>query len=181
MKYINLKPIAPTIRGFNLMLNLVFSIQKCCLIKIHKEDSPIRPTVNWKNAQAYKLANMLSKISRHTFPFPYTFNVKNTVHLINDLLVIPYDQNLKFVSFDITNMYSNVPTNELIETTYIICDKQGISEEMKHEITKISQIIIKENFFQFQNTLMYKKKDLLWVHHLQLYFLKYTNNTLKTQ
>jgi hypothetical protein len=72
----------------------------------------------------------------------YTFHVKN-VHLINDLLEIPYDQNLKFASFDITNMYSNVPTNELIKTTDVMCEKHGISEELKHEIMKISQIIIK--------------------------------------
>jgi hypothetical protein len=36
--YINLKPTPPTIGGF---------------INIHKADSPIRPTVNWKNALAY--------------------------------------------------------------------------------------------------------------------------------
>ena len=28
--------------------------------KIHKDDAPIRPIVNWKNAPAYKLAKMLS-------------------------------------------------------------------------------------------------------------------------
>jgi hypothetical protein len=26
---------------------------------------------------------------------PYTFNIKNAVHLMKDLLEIPYDQNLK--------------------------------------------------------------------------------------
>jgi hypothetical protein len=50
-KYINLNPTAPTISG---------------LTKIHKEDSPITPTVNWKNASAYKLAKMLSKKTEDT-------------------------------------------------------------------------------------------------------------------
>jgi len=77
-KYINLNPTAPTIRG---------------LIKIHKEGSPIRPIVNWKNSPAYKLAKMLVKKLKIHIPLPYSFNVKNTVHLINDLLEIPYDQN----------------------------------------------------------------------------------------
>jgi len=45
-KYINLNPSTPTIRG---------------LVKIHKEESPIRPTINWKNAAAYKLAKALVK------------------------------------------------------------------------------------------------------------------------
>jgi hypothetical protein len=52
-KYINLNPNPPTIRG---------------LIKIHKEDSPIRSVVNWKSAPAYKLAKMLSKNLKYTLP-----------------------------------------------------------------------------------------------------------------
>ena len=80
---------------------------------------------------------------------------------MNELLEIPYDQNLKFASFDITNMCSNLPTNELIKTVDIICDKQGISEELKHEIMKISQIIIKQNYFQFQNTLYTQEEGLV--------------------
>jgi hypothetical protein len=43
-KYVTLNPTPPMIRG---------------LIKIHKEDSPFRPIVNWKNTPAYRLAKML--------------------------------------------------------------------------------------------------------------------------
>jgi hypothetical protein len=50
-------------------------------------------------------------------------------------------------------MYSNVPTNELIKPTDMMCDKRGISEELKQEKRKISQITIKQNYFQFRNTL----------------------------
>jgi len=64
------------------------------LIKIHMEDSPIRPAVNWKNAPAYKWGKMLSKKLSIYIPLPYTFNVKNTVQLMNDLREIPFDQNL---------------------------------------------------------------------------------------
>jgi hypothetical protein len=76
-KYINLNPTPPMIRG---------------LIKISKEDSPIIPIVNWKNAPAYRLAKMLSKKLGIYIPLPYTFNVKNTVHLMKDLLEVPYGQ-----------------------------------------------------------------------------------------
>jgi hypothetical protein len=87
-------------------------------VKIHKEDSPIRPIVNRRNAPAYKLAKMLAKKLQTFVPLPYTFNVKNTTHLINDLSEIPYDQKLKLASFDITNMYTNIPTSELFNITY---------------------------------------------------------------
>jgi hypothetical protein len=41
-KYTNLNPSTPTIRG---------------LIKIHKEEAPIKPIINWKTPQAINLQN----------------------------------------------------------------------------------------------------------------------------
>ena len=67
-------------------------------------------------------------------PLPYTFNVKNVVHLMYDLQEIPYNQNLKFASFDITNMCSNIPTGELINIIDLLCNQHDIKEELKHEI-----------------------------------------------
>jgi hypothetical protein len=57
-RYINLNPTVPKIRG---------------LVKIHKDDPPIRPIVNWKNAQARKLAKMLYKKARIIYPPPIHF------------------------------------------------------------------------------------------------------------
>jgi hypothetical protein len=108
-KYINMNLAAPTIRG---------------MIKIHKADAPIRPVINWRNAPAYKLAKMLTKKFQTYISLPYTFNVKNSIHLIEDLRNIPFNPNLQFASFDITNMYSNVPTGELLHNIDIICGQQ---------------------------------------------------------
>jgi hypothetical protein len=47
-KYVNLNPTAPNIKG---------------LSKIHKDDIPISPTVNRRNAPAHKLAKLLSKLT----------------------------------------------------------------------------------------------------------------------
>jgi hypothetical protein len=51
-KYVNLNPSPPKIRG---------------TIKIKKNDSSIRPTVNSTNAPTYKLVELLSKNMKHTF------------------------------------------------------------------------------------------------------------------
>jgi hypothetical protein len=53
------------------------------------------------------------------------FNVKNTVHLINNLMEIPYDSNLKFASFDITKMYSNVTTNKLLKIINVLYETRN--------------------------------------------------------
>jgi len=130
------------------------------LIKIHKEDSPIRLTVNWKKAPVCKLAKMLSKKLNIHVPLPYTFNAKKNCPFNTWLTWNSLRSKLKFSSFDITNIYSNIPTNELIKTIYVMCDKQSISEELKHEIMKISQIIIKQNYFKFQNELYIQEEGL---------------------
>ena len=62
-RYKNLNPMIPTIRG---------------LVKVHKNDYPIRPVINWKNAPACKIAKMLTKKLLIYIPLPYTYNVKNT-------------------------------------------------------------------------------------------------------
>ena len=52
-RLINLNPETPPLRG---------------LIKIHKEGTPVRPAVNFKNAPSYKPARMLTDIFKNTYP-----------------------------------------------------------------------------------------------------------------
>jgi hypothetical protein len=93
-KYINLNPSAPTIKG---------------LIKLHKTNQPIRPIVNWRNAPAYGLATLLTQEMHTLAPLPYTFNVKNTSHLIQQLHQTPLTPHSRLASLDISNMYANIP------------------------------------------------------------------------
>jgi len=65
---------------------------------------------------------MLSKDLEIYISLLHIFNVKNTIQLMRDLLEIPFDKDLKLVSFDITNMYSNVPVNKLIKIIELMCD-----------------------------------------------------------
>jgi hypothetical protein len=133
-KYTNLNPATPNIRG---------------LIKIHKREAPIRPIVNWKTAPAYKLAKLLTKILQTYIPLPYSFNVKNNVQLIDDLADIPYNQKLRLASFNISSMYTNIPTEELIKIINTACQNNNIEDNLTRNIIKLSKIIIDQNYFQF--------------------------------
>jgi len=135
-KYVNLNPSAPSIRG---------------TIKIHKTGAPIRPVINWRNAFAYKIAKMLNNKLQIYIPLPYGYNIKNSVQLMDELLSIPFSPILQFVSFDITNMYSNVPTSDLIHIIELICNQQFIDGITKQELVNISKIIIEQNYFKFEN------------------------------
>jgi hypothetical protein len=132
-----LNPTAPKIRG---------------LIKIHKEDSPIRPIVNWKNSPAFKLARSLVKKLQTHVPLPYPFNIKNTIQLINDLKNIPVDQNLRLASFDISNMYTNIPTEEILTIIESACKYNDDEEGLKCDILlKLLKVVIGHNYFQFMD------------------------------
>ena len=92
-KYVNLNPTALIIRS---------------LVKVHKEDAPYRPIVNWKNSPTYKLAKLLARNMNTYIPLPYMFNVENTVQLVKDLTNLPYNHKIKFASLDLNNIYSNI-------------------------------------------------------------------------
>jgi uncharacterized protein (DUF1697 family) len=119
------------------------------LIKIHKYESPIRPIVNCKTVLVYKLAKLLTKVLQTYIPLPYTFSVKNTVQFINDLTNIPYNKKLILASFDISNMYTNIPTEELIKIITTACQNNNIEDNLKQNIIKLSKTIRGQNYFQF--------------------------------
>jgi hypothetical protein len=73
-KYINLNPGTPVLRG---------------LIKVHKEDTPIRPIVNFRNAPTYNLAKMLANTLMKYIPLPSVYNVQDSVQLMKGLENIP--------------------------------------------------------------------------------------------
>ena len=102
-----------------------------------------------KKAPAYKIAKMLNKKLQTYIAVPYTYNVKNTTHVVNDLKEIPYNRNLSLASLDITNMYTNIPTGAQITVIDIACQKNHIENDVKRDIIKLTENIIEQNCFQF--------------------------------
>jgi hypothetical protein len=110
------------------------------------------------NAPAYKLAKMLVKLLQTHTPLPYTFNVTNSTHLINDLTDISYDHNMRISSFDISNMHINIPTHELLSIIDTACNNNIVVERLKRDIINLSKTIIDQNLFQFED-LTYKQNE----------------------
>ena len=77
-----------------------------------------------KMPQRSKLVRMLARYLEMLVPLPYLFNIKNIIQLMNDLPDIPFDQDLKLFSSDITNMDSNIPITELKKIIEIMCKKK---------------------------------------------------------
>jgi hypothetical protein len=83
-------------------------------IKLHKPNTPIRPTINWKNAPAYELAKQLTKTVHNHLNLPYTYSVRNSNHFMADLKTMEINNDTRICSFDVENMYTNIPKREII-------------------------------------------------------------------
>ena len=71
---------------------------------------------------------------------------------MKDLLDIVYDNNIKFASFDITNMYTNIPTDELPNIIRNLCSVNNIKPTTQSEILHLCYIALSQNYFQFKDS-----------------------------
>jgi len=129
------------------------------LVKLHKEDTPIRPIINWRNAPGYKLAKMLAGKLTLKIPLPSAYNVTNTVQLTNDVIDIPYDHNIKFASFDINSMYSNIPTTDLMTTLRKLREVNSVVDRTTQDM-RIAQTLLEQNYFRGRDTIYMQNEGL---------------------
>jgi hypothetical protein len=104
--------------------------------------------INFQNAPAYKVAQFFTEFINNTFQLPYTFNVCNSVELITDLNKININMDTRICSFDIKNMYSNIPTHNLINVIVDMANKCNIPDELAKEIKLVAELIIKQNYLE---------------------------------
>jgi hypothetical protein len=88
------------------------------------------------------------------------FNVRNSTHLITDLKEIPIDSDLRFASFDIADMYSNIPTKDLINIIEQSRDQHELQHNIRTEILNLSNTLIQQNYFQYQDLTYIQKEGL---------------------
>jgi hypothetical protein len=144
-RYSAMNPKAPHIHG---------------LIKLHKNDKPIRPIVNWKDSPGYKLAKHLAKLLKHTIQLPNVFNVKNSKALMQSLSQSNVQPGTKVCSFDIKNMYTNIPINELYDVIQESLIHNSVPTDDIREIMTLVRIILKQNYFQYNDELFLQNDGL---------------------
>jgi hypothetical protein len=74
--------------------------------------------------------------------FSYPFNIKNTKHQIQDLQEISIDSNLRFASFAINNVHTNIPTKpqqQKMNTKRVDCTTTN-------EILNLCDTVLKQNY-----------------------------------
>jgi hypothetical protein len=139
-------------------------------IKLHKPNTSIRPIINWKTAPAYELAKQLTKTLHNYLNFPYTYNLRISNHLITELKIIQLNNGRRICSFDIKNIYVNIPRKVIINIiNNILVNNTEIQVSIRKEITYILKIVMEENYFQFDQKYYKKQRGYPWAHQHQQY------------
>ena len=79
---------------------------------------------------------------------------------MEDLNNIPFNNELKLASFDISNMYTNIPTQQLPDIITHLYKHNNIDHTTQTEILKLCDTIVKQNYFEFQDTQYFQTQGL---------------------
>jgi hypothetical protein len=93
-------------------------------------------------------------------PLPNAFNVRNSIELNDDIKKTDLDDKLRFISFDIQNMYTNISVEELLDNTDAQFRQNNIDIHTRYEIVWCCDAVLKQNYFLKGNTLYMQNDDL---------------------
>ena len=79
---------------------------------------------------------------------------------MKDTSEIPFDPELQLASLDITDMYSNTPTEELDNIIRILYEQQNMEDTTTQEIMTITKTILSQNYYGFQDKTYLQTKGL---------------------
>lgn len=119
------------------------------LIKLHKDNLPIRPVVSYVKAPCKNLCTELIKpILEHT-KFSATFALKNSQDLINKIKNLEIPHNSKLLSFDVKSLFTSIPPKEVLNLISCKLDENHINPVIKWELLQLLNLCIDQNYFQF--------------------------------
>jgi hypothetical protein len=117
-KYININPRVPHVHG--------------------TKQKPICPIVHQKDIPGYKLAKYITAQLSIILQLPNTCNIQNSSSLIHNLKNMEIDKNTKLCSFNIENIYTNIPKTDVKNIMKEILDNDNHTpENKKHELTML--------------------------------------------
>jgi hypothetical protein len=125
------------------------------LIKIHKQDALIRPTVNNRPAPAYKLAKFLTNKLTQLLQLPYTFALKNTSGVDHDLSNLYFSNQHRMTIFDIKDLYVKLPIHDIILAT-----KFWLNRKHVHPLLHNKHNVLNQNYFRYKHCFYKPQKGI---------------------
>ena len=121
------------------------------LPKIHKLNNPIRPIVSFTNSPTYNLSSFLSNIISQNINYRSGYSIKNSIHLCDTLQDFTMPPNCLLVSFDISNLFTNVPIPECLQSVRSLLSTSEFPDVVVHQMYTLLELALQQNFFSFNN------------------------------
>jgi hypothetical protein len=104
-------------------------------LKIHKPGNPTGPVINNMNAPSYKISkHLINKLNGYSC-LNNQFNVKNAISLADDPTKLKINEHHKMMTYDIKDLYVNIPIKETLMITKSILLKRRISNKADNHFT----------------------------------------------
>ena len=120
------------------------------LIKLHKIEQPIRPIVSSISSTTDKISKFILNLFKNNINFTPAYTVKNRDELINSIQKVTFPQKYTLASFDIVNLYSNIPIAETLKIAKEIIRKD-MDESDTESIMHLIEMCTSQNFCRFDD------------------------------
>lgn len=119
------------------------------LPKIHKDPIAMRPIVSNNNVPMEKQSEWLVNILK-SYDIDIGFSIKNTMELAKKLENVKIKKGEVMGSFDIVNMYPNVPADLAIQSMENFLKRKEAPEKIIKACVLIAKTTMNQNYFQFR-------------------------------
>ncbi|XP_050498525.1 uncharacterized protein LOC126886857 [Diabrotica virgifera virgifera] len=126
------------------------------LPKIHKPNVPMRPVVSFYNTPVVTLSKFINSILQSTITLQPSYSVKNSTDLVNKLSVLNLPRDFFLVSFDVSNLFTNVPRDETIPLVEDLLIKSNINRVSIPHLLDLLKFCLSQDFFTF-NDIIYRQ------------------------
>jgi len=128
------------------------------LPKIHKPDTPQRPIVSSINSPAHNLSTFLRRILPDIIKFNPRYTLKNSSQLCKHLSDIFIPNNSILFSFDVNNLFTNIPHSECINILNSHLHNSDVPDHIAEYLLSLTKLALEQDFFRFNNR-FYKQSD----------------------
>jgi len=130
-------------------------------LKTHEDNQPIRPVINNIQAASSKVARFMSKKLQDLRNLPYVYNTENSQEIVEELLKLQVNENMRLITLDIKDMYVNLPITGIIQTASFWLNRHNNNNKhLNEQILNMLNTIIRQNYFQYEGQIFQPEKGI---------------------
>jgi len=154
---------------------------------------PIRPLVDYTSAPTYKVAKKLEKLLKEYIILDNNYSLKNSYEIIDKTKNVNIKPHHILASFDVVNLYTNVPVSTTLDIVKKHLDKSSLLPEAVAKMTSLLKEVLQQNYFEFGGN-YYNQTDGIamgsllsgilsdiYLNHVENEYIFSDNNTMKNK